>query len=52
MRTRTRTSPYGPYGLVSLLLLLLGAGLVPATSAAAADNGTWGSSPRLRPVRR
>uniref|UniRef100_A0AAU2JNC9 DUF916 domain-containing protein n=1 Tax=Streptomyces sp. NBC_00049 TaxID=2903617 RepID=A0AAU2JNC9_9ACTN len=45
MRTRTRTSPYGPYGLVSLLLLLLGAGLVPATSAAAADNGTWGVFP-------
>ncbi|MFG2984598.1 WxL protein peptidoglycan domain-containing protein [Streptomyces sp. NPDC048258] len=38
---RTRTSLYGL--LVSLLLL--GAGLLPAATATAADNGTWGVFP-------
>ncbi|MEU9419547.1 DUF916 domain-containing protein [Streptomyces sp. NPDC048272] len=50
---RTRTSPYGPpRGLLVGLLLgpLLGlflpvTGLLPAVSAAAADNGTWGVFP-------
>ncbi len=41
MRTRTRTSPYG----LLAGLLLLGAGLLPATTATAADNGTWGVFP-------
>ncbi|MCX5013865.1 DUF916 domain-containing protein [Streptomyces sp. NBC_00555] len=39
---RTRTSPYG---LLAGLLLLLGAGLLPAATATAADNGTWGVFP-------
>lgn len=47
-RTRSRTRAL-LYGL--LLGLLLGAGLLPATAATAADNGTWGSSRRPRPVR-
>lgn len=47
-RSRTRTSLHG----LLLGLLLLGTGLLPATAARAADNGTWGSSPRPRPVRR
>ncbi|WP_405492718.1 WxL protein peptidoglycan domain-containing protein [Streptomyces sp. NBC_00096] len=43
MRTRTRrTSLYGP--LVTLLLLL-GTGLLPTSTATAADNGTWGVFP-------
>ncbi|MFD3717300.1 WxL protein peptidoglycan domain-containing protein [Streptomyces sp. NPDC058674] len=41
MRTRARTRPYGL--LVSLLLL--GAGLLPAGAATAADNGTWAVFP-------
>ncbi|MEU9251304.1 DUF916 domain-containing protein [Streptomyces sp. NPDC048270] len=40
-RIRTRTSPYG----LLAGLLLLGAGLLPATTATAADNGTWGVFP-------
>ncbi|MGT2528486.1 hypothetical protein ACU4GG_16075 [Streptomyces nojiriensis] len=44
---RTRTSLYG-----LLIGLLLGVGLLPAATATAADNGTWGSSPRPRPERR
>lgn len=38
---RTRTSPYG----LLAGLLLLGAGLLPAATATAADNGTWGVFP-------
>lgn len=41
IRTRTRTPLYG----LLVGLLLLGAGLLPATVAAAADNGTWGVFP-------
>lgn len=40
-RTRTRTSPYG----LLLGLLLVGAGLLPAGAATAADNGTWAVFP-------
>ncbi|MEU7606016.1 DUF916 domain-containing protein [Streptomyces sp. NPDC041003] len=40
-RSRTRTSLHG----LLLGLLLLGAGLFPATAATAADNGTWGVFP-------
>ncbi|WP_445269250.1 WxL protein peptidoglycan domain-containing protein [Streptomyces sp. DSM 41634] len=40
-RSRTRTSLHG----LLLGLLLLGAGLLPATAARAADNGTWGVFP-------
>ncbi|MFJ3721172.1 WxL protein peptidoglycan domain-containing protein [Streptomyces sp. NPDC090045] len=40
-RSRTRTSLHG----LLLGLLLLGAGLFPATAARAADNGTWGVFP-------
>ncbi|MGW7436683.1 WxL protein peptidoglycan domain-containing protein [Streptomyces sp. NPDC054849] len=39
-RSRTRTSLYGLF-----LGLLLGAGLLPAGGATAADNGTWGVFP-------
>ncbi|MGW6978967.1 WxL protein peptidoglycan domain-containing protein [Streptomyces sp. NPDC054932] len=39
-RSRTRTFLYG-----LLLGLLLGTGLLPATAATAADNGTWGVFP-------
>lgn len=46
-RTGTRASLYG----LLLGLLLLGAGLLPAGPATAADNGTWGCSRRPRPVR-
>lgn len=47
-RRRTRTLLYG----LLLGLLLGGAGLLPATVARAADNGTWGCSRRRRPARR
>lgn len=47
-RTRTRTLLHG----LLLGLLLGGAGLLPATAARAADNGTWGCSRRPRRVRR
>ncbi|MGR4878976.1 WxL protein peptidoglycan domain-containing protein [Streptomyces sp. LARHCF249] len=40
IRTRTGTALYG-----LLAGLLLGAGLLPATTATAADNGTWGVFP-------
>ncbi|WP_327414089.1 WxL protein peptidoglycan domain-containing protein [Streptomyces sp. NBC_01233] len=40
-RSRTRTSLHG----LLLGLLLLGTGLLPATAARAADNGTWGVFP-------
>ncbi|MEU9231492.1 WxL protein peptidoglycan domain-containing protein [Streptomyces subrutilus] len=43
MRTRIRTRP-SPYGLLAGLLLL-GAALLPAGTARAADNGTWGVFP-------
>ncbi|MFJ3924767.1 WxL protein peptidoglycan domain-containing protein [Streptomyces sp. NPDC090022] len=43
MRTRTRL--YGPLSVLLGLLALAGAGLLPAGSAAAADNGTWGVFP-------
>ncbi|MFJ3519954.1 WxL protein peptidoglycan domain-containing protein [Streptomyces sp. NPDC090131] len=42
-RPRSRTRTFLHYGL--LLGLLLGAGLLPATAATAADNGTWGVFP-------
>lgn len=48
-RTGTGTRAF-LYGLL-LGLLLLGAGLLPAGPATAADNGTWGCSRRPRPVR-
>ncbi|CAM5445331.1 hypothetical protein SAVIM338S_02701 [Streptomyces avidinii] len=46
-RTRTRSSRVSRTSLYGLLvtLLLLGTGLLPAATASAADNGTWGVFP-------
>lgn len=48
MRPRVPVS-YGP--LLALLLLVAGL-LLPAATATAADNGTWGCSRRPRPAPR
>ncbi|MEU9085696.1 DUF916 domain-containing protein [Streptomyces sp. NPDC048357] len=44
-RSRTRTPLHGLLHGLLLSLLLLGAGLLPAGAARAADNGTWGVFP-------
>ncbi|MFF3678095.1 WxL protein peptidoglycan domain-containing protein [Streptomyces sp. NPDC002120] len=44
-RSRTRTPLHGLLHGLLLGLLLLGAGLLPAGAASAADNGTWGVFP-------